>query len=149
MRPLLALAIVVALVAVVAWQQATIRKLSVVAPAPVAAPPQVVWTQARVDEEALAARITDAVARRLQRPTETASAQPAAIVKEEASEKPMPAQLDRILSSGRTSASDLLALREQLRQANDPELAGEVVRQMAVAYNSGRLIPDDPRQIFP
>jgi len=141
MRRLLMVAVLAALAAALAWQQATIRRLEQ-APAPVAAPAPVVWTTAPVDEEAVAARVTAAVERRL-------PPQPIAAPKAEEPPKEMPAQLERILSSGRAGKAELAELREKLREVNDPEVAGEVIRQLAVGYNSGRLIPEDPREVFP
>jgi hypothetical protein len=56
--------------------------------------------------------------------------------------------LDEALARGRLSREDVLAMRSDLRQA-DVEAIRELHRTIAVAVNTRKLVPEDPRFVFP
>jgi hypothetical protein len=56
-------------------------------------------------------------------------------------------KLDAMIASGRARRDDVLALRREI--ADDGEERSEVARQIAVAINTGKLTPEDPRTQVP
>lgn len=55
--------------------------------------------------------------------------------------------VDTAIARGRLRVDDVVAVRQAL--ASDPGGRAEVARQIAVALNTNKLVPDDPRAIFP
>jgi hypothetical protein len=56
-------------------------------------------------------------------------------------------KVDGILAAGHERADDVVLLRHML--AEDPEGRAEVARQLAVAINTGKVTPADPRAALP
>jgi hypothetical protein len=57
------------------------------------------------------------------------------------------AKLDDAIARGHLRPQDVLAIRDSL--AADVEGRAELARQISVAMNQGRLVPDDPHRLVP
>jgi hypothetical protein len=99
-----------------------------------------------VDADAIAARVAHRLHDADAQPTTTSAppppAQPVAVP---AAAQPI---LTHAIGRGQLAAADVRELRAQLTSAS-PEERLEVARQIAVALNTGKLVPEDPRFVFP
>jgi hypothetical protein len=57
--------------------------------------------------------------------------------------------VDAAVARGRLSPDDVLAIRQQLTAAQNPELTMEVRSAIAVAVNKQQLKPEDPHFLYP
>jgi hypothetical protein len=108
-----------------------------------------------VDSEAIAGRVAELLRQKLPAPTPAAApssdepaAAPAPTAAQLATLASAHARVDAAIARGRITRDDVLALRAQLATV-DPAERQELRRQIALAVNQQRLVPEDPHFMMP
>ena len=106
-----------------------------------------------LDGEAIAAQVVerlrrDAPAPATAKPSEPEAAPPAATAAQMAALDSARSRVAAAVARGRLTRDDVLELRRQLA-AVDPTERQEIRRQISVALNQQRLVPEDPQLIMP